>query len=68
MNRESLKRHCLQTCEHFKRVPTSGAYEEHQYVLGMIKQLEEIEQLMKRTDLYEDDILLEIRSVLNENK
>lgn len=40
MNRESLKRHCELMCERFKNVPTSGAYEEHSFVLNLLKQTE----------------------------
>lgn len=40
MNRESLKRHCEETCKRFKDVPTSGAYREHRLVLDLLEQTE----------------------------
>ena len=40
MNRESLKRHCVETCKRFKDVITSGTYEEHRLVLDLLEQTE----------------------------
>ena len=55
MNRESLKRHCEETCNRFREVPTSGTYEEHLLVLGLLEQTEWIpisERLPKSNGLY----------------